>query len=370
MHERTVLMTAPLSEWQAFRAANPDIQFIDAFVIDINGNTAGKRLPAADGDKLFKDGVMYSACAPVADCRGWGHNAGGLGRDPMAIPTVSPGQSSPHCNECRGRLVPTAQIALPYGGRRTKRQGPVVRPAHDPRRCDCEVPRRGLASGHGLRARVLPDRSAPQRRWSASAWVRCRAVRAPRRAGNLSLDAVDDMGEFLNRVDAAAARSNCRCAGPSRNTASASTKSTCATSPIRCWPPTRPCCSSASSRVWRDRSAWTRRSWRNRSCRATGQRPARSREHRRRGGTQSLRRRRRRSPAAPRNRRHAGTDVRLDGPVRTELQLAAPVPRPVRADLAATGDATTAALRFAFRRARARRAASSTASPAPTRART
>ena len=80
MHERNTGNTAPVTEWRAFRAANPDIEFIDAFVIDINGNTAGKRLPAADGEKLYQDGVMFSACSPIADCRGWGHNAGGLGR--------------------------------------------------------------------------------------------------------------------------------------------------------------------------------------------------------------------------------------------------------------------------------------------------
>ena len=79
---------AALSEWQAFQAANPDIQAIDAFIIDLNGHTTGKRLPAADGDKLYKDGVMYSACALIADCRGLGHNAGGMGKsdgDPDGI---------------------------------------------------------------------------------------------------------------------------------------------------------------------------------------------------------------------------------------------------------------------------------------------
>ena len=88
MHEHSNRDTAPLSEWQAFYAANPDIQAIDAFIIDLNGNTTGKRLPAADGVKLYKDGVMYSACAPIADCRGLGHNAGGMGQsdgDPDGI---------------------------------------------------------------------------------------------------------------------------------------------------------------------------------------------------------------------------------------------------------------------------------------------
>src|ERR1700704_2266472 len=80
MHEHKSRNTAPLSDWQEFRAANPDIQHVDAFIIDLNGHAAGKRLPASDGEKLYKDGVMFSACAPIADCRGLGHNAGGMGR--------------------------------------------------------------------------------------------------------------------------------------------------------------------------------------------------------------------------------------------------------------------------------------------------
>src|SRR5215468_2255739 len=88
MHEQKQGQLASVNDWQAFRARHPDIESIDAFTIDINGNTAGKRLTAADADKLYEEGVMYSACALIADCCGMGHNAGGMGKsdgDPDGI---------------------------------------------------------------------------------------------------------------------------------------------------------------------------------------------------------------------------------------------------------------------------------------------
>ena len=66
MHEHTTGRASAVSEWQAFLAANPDIEALDAFIIDVNGNTLGKRLPADDGAKVYEDGVQFSACAPTA----------------------------------------------------------------------------------------------------------------------------------------------------------------------------------------------------------------------------------------------------------------------------------------------------------------
>src|SRR6476660_3777205 len=109
MHEHEGTKTASLSEWQQFRAANRDIQAIDAFIVDLNGHTTGKRLPAADGEKLYKEGVMYSACAPLADCRGLGHNAGGMGKsdgDPDGIARPLQG----YLRRVPWAAAPTAQV--------------------------------------------------------------------------------------------------------------------------------------------------------------------------------------------------------------------------------------------------------------------
>ncbi len=201
MHERNTGNTAPVTEWRAFRAANPDIEFIDAFVIDINGNTAGKRLPAADGEKLYQDGVMFSACSPIADCRGWGHNAGGLGRDDgdpdgIARPIQSTLQRVPWTTS------PTAQTLC-----HMVTMAEAASLWFDPRMILADVIAQCRAAGlHPVVACELEFYLIDPRR-SADGRISYGAMpgrTAPRRAGNLSLDAVEDMGEFLNRVDATA----------------------------------------------------------------------------------------------------------------------------------------------------------------------
>jgi glutamine synthetase len=72
----TVLQTAsaPLSL--------PDgAQFLDAFIVDINGNMIGKRLPAAHFARVCEKGVQYSAAALILDSTGAGQNPIGLGGD-------------------------------------------------------------------------------------------------------------------------------------------------------------------------------------------------------------------------------------------------------------------------------------------------
>src|SRR5450755_989513 len=78
-------MTEPKSalaspkEWQAFARAHPELEALDAFIIDVNGSTLGKRLSIADAHKAFTDGVQFSSCALIADVRGLGHNVQGMG---------------------------------------------------------------------------------------------------------------------------------------------------------------------------------------------------------------------------------------------------------------------------------------------------
>ena len=109
MHEHTPSKTAPVSEWQEFRAANPDIQAIDAFIIDLNGHAAGKRLPAVDGEKLYKDGVMYSACAPLRTAAA-SDTTRAAWASPTATPTALRDRCTDSCNACHGPSTPTAQV--------------------------------------------------------------------------------------------------------------------------------------------------------------------------------------------------------------------------------------------------------------------
>lgn len=202
MHEHISSNTAPVSDWQEFRVANPDIQAIDAFIVDLNGHTAGKRLPAVDGEKLYKEGVMYSACAPLADCRGLGHNAGGMGKsdgDPDGIARPLRG----HLQRVPWAATPTAQVICHMteatGGKDLW---------FDPRVILANVVAQCRAAGlHPVMACELEFYLIDPRR-SADGGIALGALpgRTPsRRAANLSLEAVEDMAGFLSRVDAAAA---------------------------------------------------------------------------------------------------------------------------------------------------------------------
>lgn len=100
---------AAMEELTRFREANPDIEHLDAFMIDVNGNALGKRLPWGHAGKVFESGVAYSACAPLLDCRGRGHDAGGLGAsdgdpDGIALPLPNTLVRVPWARE------PTAQV--------------------------------------------------------------------------------------------------------------------------------------------------------------------------------------------------------------------------------------------------------------------
>ena len=202
MHEHTPSKTAPVSDWQEFRTANPDIQAIDAFIIDLNGHTTGKRLPAADGEKLYKDGVMYSACAPNADCRGLGHDAGGMGKsdgDPDGIARPLRG----YLQRVPWASTPTAQVVCHMVD---AAEGKDL--WFDPRVILANVAAQCRAAGlHPVMACELEFYLIDPRR-APDGGIALGALpgRTPaRRAANLSLEAVDAMAGFLTRVDEAAA---------------------------------------------------------------------------------------------------------------------------------------------------------------------
>ena len=202
MHEQPDGRHAHLDEWRRFLNANPDIEAIDAFVIDVNGNTLGKRLPASDATMLYQDGVQFSACALVADCRGRGHDPAGIGKsdgDPDGTAKPMPGTLV----RVPWTATPTAQVQchmVDVGAGRDLWYDPRMVLARVVSDCQaaglrpvvaCELefylidPRRG-ADGR-ISVGALPGRTPP------------------RRAANLSVEAVEESSEFLTRVTAAAA---------------------------------------------------------------------------------------------------------------------------------------------------------------------
>jgi glutamine synthetase len=100
---------ASLDEYTQFGLAHPEVEFLDAFIIDVNGNAIGKRIPWQEGRKVFEGGLAFSACAPLLDCRGRGHDAGGKGAsdgDPDGIALPLSGTLVP----VPWASAPTAQI--------------------------------------------------------------------------------------------------------------------------------------------------------------------------------------------------------------------------------------------------------------------
>ena len=154
--------SAPVSEWNEFLRLHPGITGLDAFVIDVNGNTLGKRVPAADAAKVFTEGVQFSACALIADCRGLGHNVQGFGAsdgDPGRHRAARAGQPLPRAVDAgAGRAGP-----LQHARHRSATPVLVRSPRH-PRGHRRAMPRRRHTPRGRLRTGVLSRRSAARRR--------------------------------------------------------------------------------------------------------------------------------------------------------------------------------------------------------------
>ena len=201
--DKDISLIAPQSEWTAFLDAHPDITGLDAFIVDVNGNAVGKRVRVEDGAGVFADGVQFSSCALFADSRGLGHNVQGMGTsdgdpDGSALPIagslcVAPWTQMPvaqvMCRMCDVELQRSywfdPRVVLADVAKRCRDAGihPVIA-------CELEFylvdPRRRADGGVALGA------SSPD-------------VGPPRRATNLSMDAVESNAVFLNRIDTAAA---------------------------------------------------------------------------------------------------------------------------------------------------------------------
>lgn len=193
----------PASEWTEFIRANPDIKALDAFIMDVNGHALGKRLPLADAATAFRDGIQFSACALVSDTRGLGHNVQGMGGsdgDPDATALPMSGTL------CRvpWTHVPTAQVQCDM--RDQQHRTPLW---FDPRLILANIVEQCRAADlHPVVACELEFYLIDPRRTADGGIVLAApgpGASPPRRAMNLSLEAVETQAVFLSRVDEAAA---------------------------------------------------------------------------------------------------------------------------------------------------------------------
>jgi glutamine synthetase len=201
--EKNISPVAPLREWTDFLAAHPDIGALDAFIIDVNGNAVGKRVQVEDAAAVFSDGVQFSACALFADSRGLGHNVQGMGAtdgdpDGVALPISQTLCMAPWTQE------PVAQVMCHMRDIEFRRSF-----WFDPRIILSNVVE--LCRKAGILPVIACELEfyllAPQRAADGGVTLGASipAVGPPRRAANLSMDAVELNAVFLNKISAAAA---------------------------------------------------------------------------------------------------------------------------------------------------------------------
>src|SRR5689334_24919309 len=191
-----------LDDLGRFAQSNPDIVSLDAFVIDVNGNALGKRVPMSDAPKVFESGVAFSACAPLLDCRGRGHDAGGRGAsdgdpDGIALPLAGTLVRVPWAK------TPTAQVMCvmrEYG-------------TQEPLWFDQRVVLEEIVAkcrSHGLHAVIacelefylVDSARTPQGHLRIATNPRTGA--APNRPTNLSLESIEDQVALLSQIETAA----------------------------------------------------------------------------------------------------------------------------------------------------------------------
>jgi glutamine synthetase len=194
------------TEIESFLRAHPGIEWVDAFMVDVNGLARGKRVPVADLRQIYAAGVQFSACAPLLDVRGLGQGAAGLGTDdgdPDGTGWPIPGTLKP----APWALRPTAQVQLDLRD--------VARSERlwwDPRTILADVVARCRADGiHPVVACELEFYLIDPRRHRDAPLAPAASPltgHTPRAAANLSLAALDENAAFLTAVQEAARAQN------------------------------------------------------------------------------------------------------------------------------------------------------------------
>jgi glutamine synthetase len=194
---------ATVRDFEGFLHTNPEVTDIDAFIVDVNGQAVGKRLPVSQGRRLFQSGVAFSACAPLLDCRGRGHNPLGIGGsdgdpDGNALPLAGTLTRVPWAK------LPTAQVMCAmreFGTREPMWFDQRVILEHLIAECRSQGIRAVVACE--LEFYLVDRRRTEQGQLKLALNPRTQAP--TNRPANLSLEAIEERADFLAQIEAAAA---------------------------------------------------------------------------------------------------------------------------------------------------------------------
>jgi glutamine synthetase len=194
------------NEIESFLRAHPGIEWIDAFMFDVNGLARGKRVPVSELRQVYAAGVQFSACAALLDTRGLGHGAAGLGTQD-GDPDGNGWPIQDTLRRVPWALRPTGQVQLEL--RDVANNDPLW---WDPRAILADVVSRCRADGiHPTVACELefylidPHRDPHAPLAPAASPL---TGRTPRAAANLSLTALDEYAVFLAALQEAALAQN------------------------------------------------------------------------------------------------------------------------------------------------------------------
>jgi glutamine synthetase len=190
------------AEAASFVAAHPQVEAVDAFIIDVNGHALGKRVPVADLPGLARRGVQFSASALLHDVRG-------LGQGPLGLGTAD---GDPDGN---GWPIPGTLLRVPWARRPTAQVQLELREAAgdaplwwDPRVVLADVVARCRAAGlHPVVACELEFYLIAPERVSGEPVALAPLPRTglpPRVAANLSVAALEEHATFIDAIRAAA----------------------------------------------------------------------------------------------------------------------------------------------------------------------
>ena len=153
-------------EFEALMQRAPELEFVDAILVDICGAIRGKRLPIADAHRLFENGMQLPKSVYLMDAKGEMVNPFGRGfgdGDPDGTAWPVPGIDQPRL----GRRAQTGADAHHHAQRR--RHADSRRAARGAGACTRPICRVAADARRRTGTGILSHRSRTRRQWRPAA---------------------------------------------------------------------------------------------------------------------------------------------------------------------------------------------------------